>query len=77
MPTGVKVATDAWTAAELTDSHVLRPVNRGDQVLSERMTAKVVWQLLQPYAVAAGVPGIPMPTWVKLAIDAWTGGGLS
>jgi site-specific recombinase XerD len=27
-------------------------------VLGERMTEKVVWQLLQPYAVAAGVPGI-------------------
>jgi integrase len=37
---------------------VLRPVGRGDRVLGERMTEKVVWQLLQPYARAAGVPGI-------------------
>jgi site-specific recombinase XerD len=59
VPTWVKVAIDAWTsAAGLTEGHVLRPVNRGDQVLGERMTEKVVWQLLQPYAVAAGVPGI-------------------
>ncbi len=59
MPTWVKVAIDAWTAAAgLTEGHVLRPVNRGDRVLGERMTEKVVWQLLQPYAVAAGVPGI-------------------
>jgi site-specific recombinase XerD len=59
VPTWVKVAIDAWTAtAGLTEGHVLRPVNRGDQVLGERMTDKVVWQLLQPYAVAAGVPGI-------------------
>jgi len=59
MPTWVKVAIDAWTAAAgLTEGHVLRPVGRGDQVQGEHMTEKVVWQLLQPYAVAAGVPGI-------------------
>jgi hypothetical protein len=53
------VAVDAWTAAEeLTEGHVLRPVGRGDWVLGKRMTEKVVWQLLQPYARAAGVPGI-------------------
>src|SRR6204780_3409520 len=59
VPTWVKVAIDAWTgAAELTTGHILRPVKRGDEVHGERMTEKVVWQLLQPYAVAAGVPGI-------------------
>jgi len=59
VPTWVKVAVDAWTAAaELTEGHVLRPVGRGDRVLGERMTEKVVWQLLQPYARATGVPGI-------------------
>jgi site-specific recombinase XerD len=59
VPTWVKVAVDAWTtAAELIEGHVLRPVGRGDRVLGERMTEKVVWQLLQPYAKAAGVPGI-------------------
>jgi site-specific recombinase XerD len=59
VPTWVKVAIDAWTAAAgLTGGHVLRPVGRGDRVLGERMTEKVVWQLLQPYAKAAGVPGI-------------------
>jgi integrase len=31
---------------------------RGDQVYGHRMSEKVVWQLLQPYALAAGVPGI-------------------
>lgn len=59
VPTWVKVAIDAWTAAAgLTEGHVLRPVGRGSRVLGERMTEKVVWQLLQPSAVAAGVPGI-------------------
>jgi integrase len=59
MPTWVKVAIDAWTeAAGVTDGQVLRRIARGDQVRPERMSEKVVWQLLQPYAVAAGVPGI-------------------
>jgi site-specific recombinase XerD len=59
MPTWVKVAIDAWTeAAAVADGHVLRPINRGDHVRGEHMSEKVVWQLLQPYAVAAGVPGI-------------------
>ena len=59
MPTWVKVAIDTWTGpAGITEGHLLRPVKRGDQVEGERMTEKVVWQLLQPYALAAGVPGI-------------------
>ncbi|MGA2186794.1 MAG: tyrosine-type recombinase/integrase [Bryobacteraceae bacterium] len=59
MPTWVKGAIDVWTsAAGLAEGHVLRPVNRGDLVTGERLTEKVVWQLLQPYAMAAGVPGI-------------------
>jgi site-specific recombinase XerD len=59
MPTWVKSAIDAWTlAVGVTDGHVLRPMNRGDMITAERLTEKVVWQLLQPYAVAAGVPGI-------------------
>jgi site-specific recombinase XerD len=59
MPTWVKGAIDAWTdVAALTEGHVLRPVMRGDQVQGERITEKAVWQLLQPYATVAGVPGI-------------------
>jgi integrase len=59
MPTWVKGAIDTWTMPTgITEGHVLRPVGRGDRVLGERMTEKVVWQLLQPYALAAGVPGI-------------------
>jgi integrase len=59
MPTWVKVAVDAWTeAASVVEGPVLRRIARGDQVRPERMSEKVVWQLLQPYAVAAGVPGI-------------------
>jgi site-specific recombinase XerD len=59
MPTWVKVAIDAWAmAASITDGPVFRPVTRGDQVQAAALSEKVVWQLLQPYAAAAGVPGI-------------------
>jgi integrase len=33
-------------------------VHHGDQVSGLQMSEKVVWQLLRPHAVAAGVPGI-------------------
>src|SRR5690348_15192534 len=59
MPTWVKVAIDAWTSeAGIADGHVFRPVNRGGQVRGVGLSEKVVWQLLQGYAAAAGVPGI-------------------
>jgi site-specific recombinase XerD len=55
-PTWVKVAIDGWTSAVgLTGGPVFRPVSRGDQISGERMSEKVVWQLLQPYAEAAGL----------------------
>jgi site-specific recombinase XerD len=59
MPTWVKVAIDTWTDARgLADGYVFQPVNRGDRVCGGGLTEKVVWQLLQGYAAAAGVPGI-------------------
>jgi integrase len=59
VPTWVKVTTDAWTsAAGIADGYVFRPVNLAGQAQSSGMSEKVVWQLLQPYASAAGVPGI-------------------
>jgi integrase len=59
MPTWVKVAIDEWTAASgVAEGRVFRPVNRGDKVQGEAMSEKVVWQMLQPYATDAGVPGI-------------------
>src|ERR1039457_3834444 len=59
MPVWVKVAIDAWTApAGVVDGYVFRPVNRGDQVQGDVLSEKVVWQMLRPYATAAGVPGI-------------------
>jgi integrase len=59
VPTWVKVAIDAWTsAAGLADGHLFRSVNRADRAVGERLGEKFVWQMLQQYAEAAGVPGI-------------------
>src|SRR5665811_1319221 len=59
MPTWVKVAQDAWTAgAGVADGHVFRPVNRAGKAQGVGLSEKVIWQLLQGYAAAAGVPGI-------------------
>jgi len=59
VPTWVKVALDAWTdPAGVIDGHVFRPVRRGDKVQGDVLSDKVIWQLLRPYATAAGVPGI-------------------
>jgi integrase len=59
MPTWVKVAIDAWTGpAGIADGPVFRSVNRGGDVRETALSEKVVWQLIRPYAEAAGVPGI-------------------
>jgi integrase/recombinase XerD len=58
VPTWVKVAIDAWTSATgVTKDKVFRSVNRADQPQGA-LSEKVVWQLLQRYAQATGVPGI-------------------
>jgi site-specific recombinase XerD len=59
VPTWTKVAIDAWTtAAGLVDGYVFRPVNRADRPGGEHLGEKVVWQMLQQYAEAIGLPGI-------------------
>jgi integrase len=59
IPTWVKVAIDAWTGpARVVDGYVFRPVHRGDEVRGDVLSEKVVWQMLRPYAKAAGVAGI-------------------
>jgi site-specific recombinase XerD len=59
VPAWVKVAIDAWTvAADLETGHVFRPVNRGDELQGDRMSEKVVWQMLIGYAKTAGLAGI-------------------
>ena len=59
VPTWTKVAIDAWTArAGVTEGYVFRPVHRGDELRGDHLSEKVIWQLLRPYAAAAGVAGI-------------------
>jgi site-specific recombinase XerD len=59
MPTWSKNAIDAWTTeAGVTEGHLFRPINRGDQVLGDRLSEKVVWQMLKSYVAAAGLPDI-------------------
>lgn len=59
MPMWVKIAIDAWTSlAGVSDGYLFRPVNRADRVTGERLGEKVVWQMLQQYVEAVGVPGV-------------------
>src|ERR1700694_2017552 len=59
MPTWVKVAIDAWASpAGLVYGPVFSSVNRADRVTGFGLGEKVVWQLIKPYALVAGVPGI-------------------
>jgi integrase len=59
MPTWTKVAIDSWASGVgVADGYVFRPINRADRVSGERLGEKVVWQMLQQYAAAVGVPGI-------------------
>jgi integrase len=59
MPTWVKVAIDAWaTTVGITDGPVFRSVNRSGAVRDTALSEKVVWQLIRPYAEAAGIAGI-------------------
>src|SRR5580700_1360544 len=59
VPNWVKLAIDTWAGpAGVSDGHLFRSVNRGDKVQGTFLSEKVVWQMLRPYAAAAGVPGI-------------------
>src|SRR5215470_12008627 len=59
MPTWIKVAIDAWaTIAGIADGSVFRSVNRAGAIRDTALSEKVVWQLIRPYAEAAGVAGI-------------------
>jgi hypothetical protein len=61
----LKVAIDPWSAATgLADGHLLRPINRADRPAGERLGKKVVWQRLQQYSEAIGIPGMDLMTLV-------------
>jgi integrase len=59
MPAWTKSAIDGWAAAAgVTDGFVFRSVSRSDQVCGDRLSEKVVWQMLKPYVAAIGVPHV-------------------
>lgn len=50
---------DSWTSvAGISDGYLFRPVTRGDQVSGDRLSEKVVWQMLKPYVAAIGIPNV-------------------
>src|SRR5689334_20130458 len=59
VPAWVKNAIDSWvSAAGVINGPVFRAVDRGGWIRPVALSEKVVWQLLQQYASAVGVPGI-------------------
>src|SRR5580698_2511185 len=59
VPAWTKVAIDGWTSAVgLVGGYLFRPVNRADRPAGEHLGEKVVWQMLQQYAEAIGIPGM-------------------
>ena len=57
VPTWVKVAIDVWqSAAGLTGGRVFRSINRGGFTCGEGLSEKAIWQLVQIYSKAAGLP---------------------
>jgi integrase len=56
MPTWVKTAVDAWTAAAgIWEGAVFRPINKVGQVWGQAMTAKVLWDVVRTAAARAGI----------------------
>jgi hypothetical protein len=48
IPAWAKTANDAWTtAAGIGAGYLFWPINRGDQVCGDRLSEKVVWQMLK------------------------------
>jgi integrase len=56
MPAWVKDALDAWTiAAGITEGTVFRAISRVGRVWGDRMTVKVLWDVVRAAAAAAGI----------------------
>jgi integrase len=59
MPSWTKVAIDEWiVAAGLTSDRLFRPVNKGDNLAGESMTAQSIFETVKKYAAAIGVSEI-------------------
>ena len=56
MPSWVKTAVDAWTAAAgIREGTVFRAINKVGRVRGEGMTAKVLWDVVRTAAASAGI----------------------
>jgi integrase len=56
IPSWVKSALDAWTtAAQITEGHVFRAINKGGVVWGNGMTPKVLWEVVRAAAHRAGI----------------------
>jgi site-specific recombinase XerD len=59
MPSWTKAAIDVWMAAAgFTSGRVFRPVNKGDKLAGESMTAQSIFETVKKYAVEIGVGNI-------------------
>ena len=59
MPSWTKAAIDEWmTAASFTCGRVFRPVNKGDNLAGESMTAQSIFETVKKYAAEIGVGNI-------------------
>jgi len=59
MPSWTKVAIDGWMAgAGFTSGRVFRPVNKGDNLAGETMTAQSIFETVKKYAAEIGMKNI-------------------
>jgi site-specific recombinase XerD len=59
MPSWTKVATDVWTlAAGFSAGRVFRPVNKGDRLCGDSMTAQSIFETVKKYGAEIGLKEI-------------------
>jgi integrase len=57
MPSWTKNAIDSWIAtAEISDGTIFRPINRGGRITGKSMTHRGVFDVVQHFGIAIGVP---------------------
>jgi hypothetical protein len=61
MPTGRKTRIDAWTVVAGVTNGICSGCEPGDQVCGDRMSKKIVWQMLKTGDAGAGPPDIAPP----------------
>ena len=71
MPSWAKMAADRWTeSAGITEGRILRAINKADRLVSDRMSAQSIFEIVERYSRVLGVPVAPHDlrrTFAKLA----------